>query len=121
MSNISKKEFDNTQLNSDIVEKPTIIACTFDKKFLDIPKEILIITMQQHQKYFPTFDKKENLTNNFFIVADIKDTKGLVKIGNERVVEARLSDANFFWKRNKSQSLVKQVSKLKDINYPKNI
>ena len=128
LNKISKKKSVEIKINykllsevSDIVEKPTIIACTFDKKFLDIPKEILIITMQQHQKYFPTFDKKENLTNNFFIVADIKDTKGLVKIGNERVVEARLSDANFFWKRNKSQSLVKQVSKLKNINYFKNL
>ena len=45
-----------------------------------IPKEILIITMQNHQKYFPTFDKKENLTNNFFVVADKKDQKGLIKI-----------------------------------------
>ena len=125
---ISKKKQLEIKINSrllsevsDLVEKPKIISCSFDKKFLDIPKEILIITMQQHQKYFPTFDKKENLTNNFFIVADIKDSKGLVKIGNERVIEARLSDANFFWKRNKSQSLVKQVSKLKNINYFKNL
>ena len=83
---------------------------------MEIPKEILIITMQNHQKYFPAFDKKENITNNFFVVADIKDQKGFVKLGNERVIEARLSDAEFFWKRNKSQNLVKQVSKLKGIN-----
>ncbi len=73
--------------------------------------------MQTHQKYFPTFDKKENITNNFFVVADVKDKEGYVKLGNERVIEARLNDANFFWKKNKSQNLVKQVSKLKDINY----
>ena len=110
LNKISKKKSVEIKINdkllqevSDIVEKPTIIACTFDKKFLDISKEILIITMQHHQKYFPTFDKKEKFNKQFFIVADIKDTKGLVKIGNERVVEARLSDANFFWKRNKSQ------------------
>ena len=106
---------------TNIVEKPKILLCEFDKKFLDVPKEIIIITMQNHQKYFPTFDKKERVTNNFFVVADVKDQKGFVKLGNERVVEARLSDAEFFWKRNKYQNLVKQVSKLKDINYFKGL
>ena len=106
---------------TNIVEKPKILLCEFDKKYLMIPKEILIITMQNHQKYFPTFDKKENLTNNFFVVADTKDPKGFVKLGNERVIEARLSDAEFFWRRNRSQNLVKQVSKLKNINYFKGL
>jgi len=106
---------------SNIVEKPKILICEFNNKYLEIPKEILIITMQNHQKYFPTFDKKENITNNFFVVADNKDQKGLIKLGNERVIEARLKDAEFFWERNKSQNLVKQVSKLKDINYFKGL
>ena len=102
---------------TNIVEKPKILLCEFDKRFLEVPKEIIIITMQNHQKYFPTFDKKEKITNNFFVVADVKDKEGFVKVGNERVVEARLSDAEFFWKRNRSNNLVKQVSKLKDISY----
>ncbi len=102
---------------TNIVEKPKILLCEFDKRFLEVPKEIIIITMQNHQKYFPTFDKKEKITNNFFVVADVKDQEGFVKVGNERVVEARLSDAEFFWKKNRSNNLVKQVSKLKDINY----
>ena len=106
---------------SDIVEKPSIISCTFDKKYLDIPKEIITITMQQHQRYFPTFDNKDQLTNIFFIVADSIDLKGYVKIGNERVIDARLSDAQFFWNKNKSQNLVKQISKLKNINYFKGL
>ena len=106
---------------TDIVEKPKVILCTFDKKYLSIPKEIITITMQHHQKYFPTFDKKEKLTNNFFIVADSFDPKGFVKIGNERVIDARLSDAEFFWNKNKSQNLVKQISKLKNINYFKGL
>ena len=104
-----------------IVEKPKILFCEFDKKYLSIPKEILIITMQSHQKYFPTFDNKDNLTNNFIVVADNKDSKGLIKLGNERVIEARLNDAEFFWKKNRSQNLVKQVSKLKNINYFKGL
>ena len=52
--------------------------------------------MQSHQKYFPTFDNKGKITNEFLIVANKKDQKGLIKIGNERVIEARFSDAEFF-------------------------
>ncbi len=106
---------------TNIVEKPKILVCEFNKKFLEIPQEILIITMQHHQKYFPTFDNKNKITNNFIVVADCKDKKGLVKLGNQNVVEARLADAEFFWNRNKSQNLVKQVSKLKQINYFKGL
>ncbi len=104
-----------------IVEKPKILVCEFNKKFLEIPEEILIITMQHHQKYFPTFDSKNKITNNFIVVADCKDKKGLVKLGNQNVVDARLADAEFFWNRNKSQNLVKQVSRLKQINYFKGL
>ena len=106
---------------SDIIEQPNILLCEFDKKFLSIPKEILIITMQYHQKYFPTFDKNGKITNEFLVVANNKDIKGYIKLGNERVVEARLSDAQFFWQKNKSQNLVKQVSKLKTVNYFKGL
>lgn len=106
---------------TDIVEQPNIIVCKFDQKFLNIPKEILIITMQYHQKYFPTFDKKGKITNEFLVVANNHDDKGYIKLGNERVVEARLSDAQFFWEKNKSQNLVKQVSKLKSMNYFKGL
>jgi len=77
--------------------------------------------MQSHQKYFPTFDKKGKVTNEFLVVANNKDREGFIKAGNERVVEARLSDAQFFWEKNKSQNLVKQVSKLKTMNYFKGL
>ncbi len=110
-----------TEEITNIVEKPKILVCEFNKKFLKIPQEILIITMQHHQKYFPTFDNKNKITNNFIVVADCKDKKGLVKLGNQNVVEARLADAEFFWNRNKSQNLVKQISKLKQINYFKGL
>ena len=106
---------------TDLVEQPNIIVCKFDEKFLNIPKEILIITMQHHQKYFPTFEKKGKITNEFLVVANNKDTKGYIKLGNERVVDARLSDAQFFWEKNKSQNLVKQVTKLKTMNYFKGL
>ena len=106
---------------TDLVEQPNILICKFDEKFLKIPKEILIVTMQFHQKYFPTFDKKGKITNEFLVVANNRDTKNYIKLGNERVVDARLSDAQFFWEKNKSQNLVKQVSKLKNMNYFKGL
>jgi glycyl-tRNA synthetase beta chain len=104
-----------------ITDQPNVISCEFDRKFLNIPKEILIITMQHHQKYFPTFDKKGNITNEFLVVTNKKDIKGFIKLGNERVVEARLSDAEFFWQKDRSQNLVKRVSKLKSMNYFKGL
>ena len=105
----------------DLIDQPNVLVCQFDKKFLKIPQEILIITMQYHQKYFPTFDNKGDITNKFLVVSNKKDVKGLIKLGNERVVEARLTDAKFFWQKDKSQNLVKQVSRLKSMNYFKGL
>ena len=123
---ITKKiVFENNQKLLDevvnLTDNPNLLICEFDKKFLNIPKEILTITMQYHQKYFPTYDAKGKITNEFVVVANKKDLKGLIKIGNERVVEARLSDAEFFWQKDKSQNLVKSVSKLKNMNYFKGL
>ncbi len=104
-----------------LVDSPNVLLCNFDKKFLSIPKEILTLTMETHQKYFPTFDDKDEITNEFLIVVNKKDQKGLIKIGNERVVEARLNDAEFFWNKDKSQNLVKKVSELKTMSFFKGL
>ncbi len=100
-----------------LVEKPNVIVCKFNDIYLKIPQEILIVTMQHHQKYFPLFDKKENLTNLFLLVSNLHDKKGYVKTGNQRVIEARLSDAKFFWDKNKTQGLVKEIGKLKNLSF----
>ena len=128
LTKISKKknlivEINNKLLDevTNLVNKPNILVCKFDEKFLQIPKEILITTMQFHQKYFHTFDSNRNITTNFLVVANNKDNKGFIKSGNERVIEARLNDAQFFWEKNKSNNLVKQISKLKSINYFKGL
>ena len=105
----------------DLVECPNVLLCDFDKKFLSIPREILVLTMQSHQKYFPTIDKNNQITNQFLLVANKKDQKGLIKLGNQRVVDARLSDAEFFWNKDKTQNLVKKVSELKKINFFKGL
>ena len=115
---------DNPRLVDEVVnlvDSPNILLCKFDKKFLSIPQEILTLTMQTHQKYFPTFDNKNEITNEFLIVSNKKDHKGLIKLGNERVIEARLSDAEFFWNKDKTKNLVKKVSELKSINFFKGL
>jgi len=106
---------------TNLVDNPNVLLCSFNKKFLSIPEEILILTMQSHQKYFPTFDNKGEITNEFLIVSNKKDQKGLIKIGNERVVEARLSDAEFFWNKDKNRNLVKKVSELKSMSFFKGL
>ena len=118
-----KIEIDKNLLKevTDLVEKPKILFCSFDKKFLLIPEEIIILTMKYHQKYFSILDNNGKLTNNFFVVSDNEDSHGYIKSGNESVIEARLSDAEFFWKKNKSQNMVKQVSGLKKINFFKGL
>ena len=115
---------DNPKLIEEVVnlvDSPNILLCNFDKKFLSVPKEILILTMESHQKYFPTFNVKNEITNEFLIVTNKKDQKGLIRIGNERVVEARLNDAEFFWNKDKTQNLVKKVSELRSTNFFKGL
>ena len=114
-----KKNFNEKLIEEvvNLVEKPHIVVGKFDEMYLKIPQEILIITMQQHQKYFPLFDSDGKLTHLFLLVANLPDRKGYIKTGNQRVIEARLSDAKFFWDKNKTQNLVKQVAKLKNLSF----
>ncbi len=98
-----------------IVENPNLLHLSFSKDYLEIPKEIIISTLEKHQRYFPIFDNRDRLTNHFFVVANKKDEKKLIAQGNKRVVEARLSDAKFFWDKDKSKNLIKQIANLKSV------
>ena len=100
-----------------IVEDPNVLLVNFDKEYLKIPQEIIISTLEKHQKYFPIFDSRERLTNYFFVVANKKDEKKLITEGNKRVVDARLSDAKFFWEKDRSKNLIKQIANLKTITF----
>ena len=102
---------------TNIVENPNVLLVDFNKDYLKIPSEIIISTLQGHQRYFPLFDKKDRLTNYFLVVANKVDSKNFIKEGNKRVVEARLSDAKFFWNKDKSRNLIKQIGKLKAITF----
>ena len=114
------KENFNTRLLDEvtnIVEDPNVLLVDFKKDYLKMPNEIIISTLQGHQRYFPLFDRRDKLTNYFLVVANKSDSKNLIKEGNKRVVEARLSDAKFFWNKDKSKNLIKQIGKLKTITF----
>ena len=98
-----------------IVENPNVLLVNFNKDYLKIPQEIIISTLEKHQRYFPIFDRRGKLTNYFFVVANNKDEKKLITEGNKRVVEARLSDAKFFWDKDRSKNLIKQIANLKTV------
>ena len=98
-----------------IVEDPNILLVNFNKEYLKIPQEIIISTLEKHQRYFPIFDSRGRLTNNFFVIANKKDQKKLITTGNKRVVEARLADAKFFWNKDRSKNLIKQIANLKTV------
>ncbi len=100
-----------------IVEDPNLLHISFSKDYLEIPKEIIISTLEKHQRYFPIFDSRDRLTNNFFVVANKKDEKKFITQGNKRVVEARLADAKFFWNKDRSKNLIKQIAYLKSITF----
>ena len=104
-----------------MVDKPSIITAQFDKNYLKLPREVIKSTLQTHQRYFTLVDHRDRISNEFIVVTNKKDLKKLIKIGNERVVEARLSDASFFWEKDKSLNLIKQINKLKKVTFYENL
>lgn len=107
---------------TNLVDYPTALKGHFAKEFLELPEELLHLTMMQHQRYFPMKSLETNkITNSFITISNNADEKKLIIDGNERVLQARLSDAKFFWDKNKRQNLVKNVSKLNGITFYKDL
>jgi glycyl-tRNA synthetase beta chain len=105
-----------------LVEWPVSFAGEFDSNFLKLPKEVLISSMQDHQKYFPVVDKKENLLPCFISVANIEShNPALIKRGNERVIQPRLSDAAFFWDKDLKHGLANHIESLEKVVYQKQL
>lgn len=99
-----------------LVEWPIGICGSFDKAFLNLPREVLISAMQDHQRYFPIEDKNGKLLPNFAAAINIKsEDRKRVVAGNERVLRARLSDAAFFYETDKKQTLESRLPALKGI------
>jgi glycyl-tRNA synthetase beta chain len=101
-----------------LVEFPAIYTGAFDKVFMEVPQECLILTMRQNQKYFPLFDAGGRLLPKFLIVSNMKvaDPRHIVG-GNERVVRPRLEDARFFYNQDRKARLESRVPKLAKVVY----
>ena len=101
-----------------LVERPNVLVCEFEKEFLDVPQECLILTMKANQKYFPLLDISGKLTNKFLVVSNIspKDASFVIG-GNERVVRPRLADAKFFFDQDRKKTLQSRVEGLGKVVY----
>lgn len=102
-----------------LTEWPVIYVSEFEEKFLDVPEECLILTMQTNQKYFPMRDAAGKLMNRFCLVSHIHAADGGKEIvsGNARVVRARLADAEFFYKQDCQTTLANRVPGLAHVVY----
>ncbi|MDM0048885.1 glycine--tRNA ligase subunit beta [Variovorax sp. J22R115] len=101
-----------------LVERPNVLVCEFEREFLDVPQECLILTMKANQKYFPLLDAAGRLTNKFLVVSNIRpDDASAVIGGNERVVRPRLADAKFFFDQDRKKSLASRVDSLAKVVY----
>lgn len=101
-----------------LVERPNVLVCEFEKEFLDVPQECLILTMKANQKYFPLLDAAGTLSNQFLIVSNISPADASAVIGgNERVVRPRLADAKFFFDQDRKKTLASRVEGLAKVVY----
>lgn len=101
-----------------LVERPNVLICQFEKQFLEVPQECLILTMKANQKYFPLLDAAGQLTHQFLVVSNISpDDVSAVVGGNERVVRPRLADAQFFFDQDRKKSLSSRVTGLDKVVY----
>lgn len=101
-----------------LVEWPTALCGNFEDKFLALPKECIITPMREHQRYFPVLAEDGSLLNKFITVRNGgKEHLDIVAHGNERVLRARLSDAEFFFDEDRKQSLADRLEKLKTVSF----
>lgn len=101
-----------------LVEWPTALCGKFEEKFLSLPKECIITPMREHQRYFPVLDEDGNLLNKFITVRNGgSEHLDIVTHGNERVLRARLSDAEFFFNEDRATKLEDRLEKLKTVSF----
>src|SRR5271156_693151 len=105
-----------------LTEFPSVILGSFDAEFLDLPEEVLVTVMRDHQKYFAIEDAKGKLLPHFLAVLNTDgDSDGLIRHGNERVLRARFNDARFFWQTDQKQTLRQRVDLLRNVTFQKDL
>lgn len=99
-----------------LVEQPQALLCSYPKNYLSLPRDVLVTTMQSHQRYFPLEDMDGNICPYFVAVSNNPAApEENVRAGNEKVLKARLADARFFYDEDRRVTLESRVEKLKDI------
>ena len=105
-----------------LTEFPSVVLGSFDPEFLDLPEEVLVTVMRDHQKYFAIEDANGKLLPNFLAVLNTAaDSDGLIRHGNERVLRARFNDARFFWRTDQKQTLRQRVELLRNVTFQKDL
>ena len=115
---ISKKLLDEVV---NLVEYPYAIKGDFDEKYLKLPEELITITMETHQRYFPVRTNDGKLTNHFVVIRNGIDYSSKVKLGNEKVIEPRLADSKFFFDEDLKCNMNDWIEKLKNITFQKDM
>lgn len=107
---------------SSLVEWPVAVLGSFEPRYLDLPPEVLITTMQENQKYFPVKNGQGALMPYFITISNIESScLDTVRAGNERVIRPRLSDAEFFWNQDRKKTLEDRVPQLAQITFQKTL
>ncbi len=107
---------------TNLVEFPCAVKCSFEKDFLEIPPDVVVTSMKEHQRYFPVTDRDNKLLPEFIVIIDREcDGNEIPRRGNERVLKARLADAKFFWNEDRRVSLQDRVNNLSNLVFHENI
>jgi glycyl-tRNA synthetase beta chain len=105
-----------------LTEWPSAILGAFDPEFLDLPEEVLVTVMRDHQKYFAVEDPRGSLSPHFLAVLNTDgDRDGVIRHGHERVLRARFSDARFFWQTDQKHPLRERAGWLKNVTFQKDL
>src|SRR5882724_9814404 len=105
-----------------LTEFPSAVLGTFDREFLELPEEVLVTVMRDHQKYFAVEDANGRLFPHFLAVLNTDgDPKGIIRHGHERVLRARFNDARFFWQTDQKHPLRERVQWLKHVTFQKDL
>jgi len=105
-----------------LTEFPSAVLGSFDPEFLELPEEVLVTVMRDHQKYFAVEDPNGQLSPNFLAVLNTDgDPKGIIRHGHERVLRARFNDARFFWQTDQKHPLRERVQLLKHVTFQKDL
>ncbi len=115
---------DKTLLDTvvNLTEFPSVVLGGFDPQFLQLPEEVLVTVMRDHQKYFAVEDASGKLLPHFLAVLNTDgDSQGLIRHGNERVLRARFNDARFFWETDQKKSLLERLDLLRHVTFQKDL